>query len=114
MKNICMLLILALFVSCSKSDKKEAKDLTAEQFEAINKVCPVSNETIAKEEMILVNHENKDYAFCCDKCVTKFKADPSTYIAKLEKMSEETEEKKVEGDTPDKKEKNSDSNTKKE
>jgi YHS domain-containing protein len=91
MKIIYLVLLVSLFASCAKSDNKVNTELTAEEYAAINKTCPVSDEMISKEEMVVVNHESKNYAFCCEKCVTKFKADPATYIAKLENMETETE-----------------------
>ncbi|MCI0511671.1 YHS domain-containing protein [candidate division KSB1 bacterium] len=46
-------------------------------------VCPVTGETVEKTEKALkYNYNGADYFFCCDNCLTKFKADPEKYVNK--------------------------------
>lgn len=42
--------------------------------------CPVSGEDIPDSGGLTFNYLGKEYAFCCEKCVTKFKAEPLNYI----------------------------------
>jgi YHS domain-containing protein len=47
-----------------------------------NKVCPVSGETIDGSEgaPVTFTYLGKEYTFCCENCVKKFKAEPMNYI----------------------------------
>ncbi len=53
------------------------------------KICPVSGETIdGKEgEPVKFTYLGKEYTFCCAGCLTKFKAEPITYIKEEVKCS---------------------------
>ena len=42
--------------------------------------CPVSGEDIAEGQGVTYKYLGKDYTFCCEKCVAKFKAEPMNYI----------------------------------
>src|SRR5262249_47699733 len=44
------------------------------------KICPVSGEEI--DGKTFVEMDGKKYAFCCEKCVPQFKADPQKFLAK--------------------------------
>ena len=46
-------------------------------------LCPVMGGEINKE--VYTDHEGKRVYFCCPGCIEKFKADPETYIQKMEK-----------------------------
>jgi len=70
--------------SQEKEKKKETvKDSskTVETGKAFNTICPVSSEDIDSE--ITYTYKGKTYAFCCNKCLKKFKADPEKYSSKL-------------------------------
>lgn len=42
--------------------------------------CPVLGTTMPKSQMIKLDYKGKTYYFCCQDCVTKFKANPQKYI----------------------------------
>lgn len=42
--------------------------------------CPVTGETMKKEDMIPVTYEGKTYYLCCADCKPKFEADPEKYV----------------------------------
>jgi YHS domain-containing protein len=49
--------------------------------------CPVTGETVAKTEAKgPVTYEGKEYYFCCNSCVEKFKADPAKFITKPDEL----------------------------
>ena len=101
MKNfVCVILILFLGLSLSSNvysqekEKKETKKETMKEMskdkdssktmaggKAFNTICPVSSEDIDSE--ITYTYNGKTYAFCCNKCLKKFKADPEKYSSKL-------------------------------
>ncbi len=47
-----------------------------------NEMCPVMQEEKA-DPAITVSYKGRTIAFCCDKCVRKFNADPEKYVARL-------------------------------
>ncbi len=73
----------------------EKKEIVIEESAPVNSVCIVSHEEVDPE--ITYKYENKTYAFCCKKCLAKFKKDPEKYISRLEK------EKKLEKNSESKK-----------
>ncbi len=42
--------------------------------------CPVSGEAIGEGQGIKVSYYGKEYTFCCEGCVAKFKKEPMDYI----------------------------------
>ncbi|HWA05341.1 MAG TPA: YHS domain-containing protein [Ignavibacteria bacterium] len=42
--------------------------------------CPVSGEAIGEGQGVKFSYYGKDYTFCCDGCVAKFKKEPMNYI----------------------------------
>jgi YHS domain-containing protein len=42
--------------------------------------CPVSGEAIGEGQGIKFGYYGKDYTFCCEGCVAKFKKEPMNYI----------------------------------
>jgi len=42
--------------------------------------CPVSGEAIGDGQGVKFSYYGKDYTFCCDGCVAKFKKEPMNYI----------------------------------
>ncbi|MBI1390827.1 MAG: YHS domain-containing protein [bacterium] len=47
--------------------------------------CPVSGETLGKMgEPAVLEYEGREIRFCCAGCVEKFKADPATYLSKID------------------------------
>lgn len=53
----------------------------------INEMCPVMPEEKA-DPAITVEYRGKTVAFCCDKCVRKFTADPQRYAMRLSGLAE--------------------------
>ena len=86
---VVFILFLGLSLSSNvysqeKENKKEiVKDSskTVETGKAFNTICPVSTEDVDPE--ITYTYKGKTYAFCCNKCLKKFKADPEKYSSKL-------------------------------
>ncbi len=52
-----------------------------EDGKPINTVCPVSGEDV--DPKITYAYNGKTFAFCCNKCLKKFKADPQKYLSRL-------------------------------
>ncbi|HVO73514.1 MAG TPA: YHS domain-containing protein [Ignavibacteriaceae bacterium] len=46
-----------------------------------NSICAVSGEDVDKS--ITYTYEGKTYAFCCNKCLSKFKKDPAKYASRI-------------------------------
>lgn len=42
--------------------------------------CPVSGEAIGEGQGVKFSYYGKDYTFCCEGCVAKFKKEPMNYI----------------------------------
>lgn len=42
--------------------------------------CPVSGEAIGEGQGVKFSYYGKEYTFCCDGCVAKFKKEPMNYI----------------------------------
>jgi len=63
---------------------EQAESAPAEEI--AQKACPVMGNPINPD--IYVDHEGRRVYFCCQACVAKFKADPETYLAKLDAPSE--------------------------
>ena len=60
-------------VLVAKDDKKTVETVT----------CAVSGETVVKSEAKgPVNYDGKDYYFCCNSCLKKFKANPEKFVSK--------------------------------
>lgn len=53
---------------------------TSSETAADTASCPVLGTTMAKKDMIPYEYKGKTYYFCCESCVTKFKADPEKYL----------------------------------
>lgn len=49
----------------------------------VNTVCPISGKDV--DASITSKHKGEDVAFCCNKCKTKFDAEPSKYEGKIKK-----------------------------
>jgi YHS domain-containing protein len=62
------------------------KEAVKEDNTPVNSVCLVSHEDV--DPTITYKYEGKTYAFCCNKCLAKFKKDPEKYISRSEKDSE--------------------------
>ena len=49
--------------------------------------CILSGKKVAQDDARgPVNYDGKDYFFCCNSCLEKFKADPAKYIANADKL----------------------------
>jgi uncharacterized membrane protein/YHS domain-containing protein len=63
-----------------------ARDVAAQEavttHPAINRFCPVMTAAEAKPEFT-ITYEGRTVAFCCEKCLAKFKANPQRYAARL-------------------------------
>lgn len=53
-----------------------------EDGKPVNTICPVSGEEA--DASITYAYNSKTYAFCCNKCLKKFKADPEKYMSRLD------------------------------
>ncbi len=58
---------------------KESNTNTSQGGRDSAKICPVSGETI-EGEGVKFSYLGKEYTFCCDGCVGKFKSEPANYI----------------------------------
>lgn len=47
--------------------------------------CPVMGETV--DGKTSTEYQGRRIDFCCDSCISKFKADPAKYLSKIEKLS---------------------------
>jgi YHS domain-containing protein len=91
---ITMLLVLAGFTQAQNSDKKLCKSDCSNSTKcestthhssgsAIDtvKICPVSGEPVDHDgTSVKFTYLGKEYEFCCEGCVKKFKAEPMKYI----------------------------------
>ena len=59
-----------------------AQEQSAEGPQITQTLCPVMGKPIDKS--IYVDHEGRRIYLCCPMCVDTFKADPATYLAKLD------------------------------
>lgn len=79
---------------CIKSFKKDPDKYFKEAaeegvlFENIQKSCPVSGKELKNKETF-VDYNGRRVYFCCENCVSDFKADPAKYLEKLDKPSAE-------------------------
>jgi YHS domain-containing protein len=66
---------------CTKSSgqSKEKSNGEAQGINDSGKVCPVSGEKI-EGAGVNFTYLSKEYTFCCENCVSKFKAEPMNYI----------------------------------
>ena len=56
------------------------------RLENVQTTCPVSGEKLGEGDMgkpASVRYKGHNVRFCCRMCVTKFEADPATYLARL-------------------------------
>jgi len=53
--------------------------------EPINEYCPVMTEELVDPEFT-ATYRGQAIGFCCEKCVTKFKANPGRYVAKIPEL----------------------------
>jgi YHS domain-containing protein len=60
----------------------------------VNTICPVSKEDA--DPKVTYNYNGKTYAFCCNKCLKKFKADPEKYIKRMNEDEKPVEKAKDE------------------
>lgn len=79
-----------------QGDHEEMESAPAEEI--AQKSCPVMGNPINPD--IYVDHEGRRVYFCCQACVAKFKADPETYLAKLDSSSQETGSEAGQGANP--------------
>jgi len=63
--------------------KLEDQGVTLEKTPHPQTLCPVMGGEIDKG--VFVDYKGKRIYFCCAQCVEKFKADPETYLKKMEK-----------------------------
>lgn len=71
--------------SCSTSNTQGNVDDVVESSDvqtAWNSVCPVAGEKITNNNFTY-EYQNKIWAFCCQSCLDKFKADPEKYKSNL-------------------------------
>lgn len=48
-------------------------------------ICPVMGNVVTDfSEENSVEHQGKEYFFCCKDCIAKFKADPDKYVAEIQ------------------------------
>ena len=69
-----------------KADPDKYFKKAAEQgvlFENIQTTCPVSGEKLDNKS-VFIDYEGRRIAFCCDKCVSKFKANPTKYLSRMD------------------------------
>ena len=67
---------LVLFVGSASADDKEAKKLANPE----EGKCPVSKKPI--DAKVTAEVDKKTYAFCCEKCMAKFKETPEKFLKK--------------------------------
>jgi YHS domain-containing protein len=75
MKSLLLLALPLLLVSCDA--KEEPKSTTAPVEKVDDLVCGMK---IPKGSAVKYAHEGKDYYFCAEACLDKFKADPKKYV----------------------------------
>jgi len=64
-----------------KSEVNTSSNQMIEDEKPLNNICPVSDEEA--DQAVTYAYNGKTYAFCCNKCLNKFKADPEKYINKM-------------------------------
>lgn len=72
-----------------KADPDKYFKKAAEQgvlFENIQTTCPVSGEELDNKS-VFIDYEGRRIAFCCNKCVSKFKENPTKYLSNLDEDS---------------------------
>ena len=69
--------VLPIFVTLVATQVRAGEDGTG-----LNAMCPVMSEEQADPSITML-YEEKIIAFCCDRCVEKFAADPQRYLARL-------------------------------
>jgi YHS domain-containing protein len=74
--------------SCSDKDhhKTEVKTSSAKisSAKSWNAVCPIQGDKV-DPKVKTVKYNGKEYGFCCDDCIGKFKNDPAKYSKNLSK-----------------------------
>lgn len=79
------LAVLACFVMPVSADEPNA------DTNALNVMCPVLPDMEANPKFTIV-YKGKKIAFCCDRCITQFKADPEKYLHRLPQFASMTGE----------------------
>ena len=80
-----------------KEFQKENSSTSAQNIDAvtpINTICPVSKEDA--DPKVSYTYDGTTYAFCCNKCLKKFKADPEKYINRMKEDEKPIEKSKTE------------------
>ncbi|MFQ5806326.1 MAG: DUF2231 domain-containing protein [Phycisphaerae bacterium] len=83
----------AVVAACSLAAPLPATALAQESATppALNKWCPVLPDEEADPTITTV-YQGRTIAFCCDRCLGKFKADPQRYISRLPSLDEDERE----------------------
>ena len=69
-----------------------AADIVGDPY-AIN-VCPVSGEPLGTMgDPIIISYEGREIRFCCDGCEPKFNDEPAKYLAKVDQLMTEAQDK---------------------
>lgn len=89
---ITMLFVVAGFTTAQHSHEKSCKSECSSKCESPShhssgtavdtaKLCPVSGEPVDQEgTSVKFTYLGKEYEFCCEGCLKKFKAEPMKYI----------------------------------
>lgn len=78
--------VAAVVVTCTW---RVAADGQHEPRQPVNEFCPVMTEEKASPEFT-TSFEDQVIGFCCDKCLSKFQANPSRYAARVAQLKEST------------------------
>lgn len=65
-----------------KQDADKSKKEEVSKSKVWNEVCPVSGEEV-DPTVPPVKFDEKEYGFCCESCIKKFKKDPAKYSKNL-------------------------------
>jgi YHS domain-containing protein len=70
--------------NCEMKQKKaeNTQNKKNENIAVVNKVCPISGEELENVN-VTFTYKGKTYGLCCEKCLTKVKANPEKYLANL-------------------------------
>jgi YHS domain-containing protein len=87
MRKIIIAATTILFMACTISvvyaDCGMCSAASAKEGEIINETCPVMGDKVDNGTPYKTEYKGKTIGFCCPACITKFKADPEKYMAKL-------------------------------
>jgi len=93
-KRVVFILCAGMFffslAGLSYSQQKEEnvnKEVTLQQQEVGNNICPVSGEEINEEIKATYEYKGKIYNLCCASCIKEFRNNPEKYVQIVEENS---------------------------